>query len=115
MTDADSLLATLSQSSAAMVAIIGGFLVSRLVALSSEREGIKRQLKAARERLSLYEAEYEPIHQERLEGSIERMEGWLLDRLTNDGQVTTDIPTSELVDAPRGSSVEEMLPYAEQF
>lgn len=34
MQDPNALLTTLSQSSAVMVAIIGGFLVSRLVALS---------------------------------------------------------------------------------
>jgi hypothetical protein len=44
MIDEGSLLATLAQSSAAVVAIVGGFLVSRLVQLSSEREGLRRQL-----------------------------------------------------------------------
>jgi hypothetical protein len=33
---------TLAESAAAIVAIVGGFLVSRLVALSSEREGLRR-------------------------------------------------------------------------
>lgn len=38
------LLSSLAQSTAAVVAIVGGFLVSRLVQLSSEREGLRRQL-----------------------------------------------------------------------
>lgn len=115
MQDVNSLLSTLSQSAAAMVAIIGGFLVSRLVALSSEREGIARQLKAAKQRLTLHRAEYEPAHEYRLKNSISTMEGWLLDELTGDWDRLKDKATAELVEVPRGSSLEEMLPYAEKF
>jgi hypothetical protein len=41
--DPDWLLSTAAQSAAALVAIIGGLLVSRLVALSVERESLQRQ------------------------------------------------------------------------
>lgn len=41
--DPNWLLSTEAQSAAALVAIIGGFLVSRLVSLSSEREGLRRR------------------------------------------------------------------------
>jgi hypothetical protein len=44
MIDEGSLLGTLAQSAASVVATVGGFLVSRLVQLSSEREGLRRQL-----------------------------------------------------------------------
>ncbi|SDK55035.1 hypothetical protein SAMN05428985_104462 [Nocardioides sp. YR527] len=98
-----------------MVAIIGGFLVSRLVALSSEREGIARQLKAAEQRLVLHRAEYEPAHEYRLGNSIETMEEWLLDKLIDERLESEGKGTAELVDVPRGSSLEEMLPYAEEL
>lgn len=43
MTDPNWLLATMAQSAAALVAIVGGFLVSRVVTLSSERQGLERR------------------------------------------------------------------------
>ena len=43
MTDPSWLLSTMAQSAAALVAIVGGFLVSRVVALSSERQGLERR------------------------------------------------------------------------
>ena len=43
MSDPNWLLSTLAQSTAAVVAIVGGFLVSRLVQLSSEKEGLRRR------------------------------------------------------------------------
>jgi hypothetical protein len=42
-TDPNWLLSTLSQSAAAVVAIVGGFLVSRVVSLSAERNGLTRR------------------------------------------------------------------------
>lgn len=110
--DSSALLATLSQSAAAMVAIIGGFLVSRLVVISSEREGLKRQLKAARERLKVHRADYEPAHEYRLNNSIATMEGWLREKLIDERVDSKDLPIEDLVDVPRGSNLEEMLPYA---
>ena len=43
MTDPNWLLATMAQSAAALVAIVGGFLVSRVVTLASEREGLEQR------------------------------------------------------------------------
>ena len=45
MTEPSWLLATMAQSAAAVVAIVGGFLVSRVVALSSERQGLERRVR----------------------------------------------------------------------
>lgn len=42
--DPNWLLSTTAQSAAALVAIIGGFLVSRLVAISTTRQGLKQRL-----------------------------------------------------------------------
>lgn len=117
MDDSTSLLATLAQSSAAMVAIIGGFLVSRLVALSSEREGIKRQRQAAQERLSLYRADYAPVHKHRLDNSVRAMREDLLERLIDDRETSKDQSLEELIEmdgVPRGSSMEELLPFAQE-
>ncbi|CAM4102815.1 hypothetical protein [Mesobacillus thioparans] len=43
--DLNNLIATIITSTAALVAIIGGFLVSRVVSISSEQNGIKRKLR----------------------------------------------------------------------
>ena len=40
----------MAQSAAAMVAIIGGFLVSRVITLSTEQRGLDRRLREIRER-----------------------------------------------------------------
>ena len=45
VTDPNWLLATMAQSAAALVAIIGGFLVSRVITLSTERRGLDRRLR----------------------------------------------------------------------
>ena len=49
MTDPNWLLATMAQSAAALVAIIGGFLVSRVITLSTERRGLDRRVREMRE------------------------------------------------------------------
>lgn len=43
MTDPNWLLATMAQSAAAMVAVIGGFLVSRIITLTVERQSLDRR------------------------------------------------------------------------
>ena len=105
--DGSVLLATLAQSAAAVVAIIGGFLVSRLVALSSEREGLRRQRAAAEAHLLSVAADYEAAHEYRLGNSIDKFEGWALDCLVDE-----DFDEAELFRnrVPRGSSEDEMRP-----
>lgn len=113
MDSPNDLLATLTQSSAVMVAIIGGFLVSRLVALSSEREGLRRQLRGAEDRLRLLEADYEEAHQHRLGWSQTYFEDLVLDKLIEEGYDDFEDLVEENV--PRGSSLEEILPYAQEL
>lgn len=110
MPDPSALLSTLSQSTAVMVAIIGGFLVSRLVALSSEREGLRRQLRAARERQRLLRDDYEPAHEYRVEWSRSYFDDLALDELVESPNADIDELVADNV--PRGSSVEEITPYA---
>lgn len=112
MFDPNPLLSTLSQSSAAMVAIIGGFLVSKLVAISSEREGLKRQLKSARQQLRRVQAGYDDAYIYRLQNSKDTFSDWITDDLVNAGLNEVNYTTLTSGNIPRGSSVEEMLPYA---
>jgi hypothetical protein len=113
--DEGSLLATLAQSSAAVVAIVGGFLVSRLVQLSSEREGLRRQLGRAQDDLQHVTASYNEAHQDRLYGSQESFYDWVIDDL-----IRVDLATfnrDELLEqnVPRGSSIDEMGPYLDDL
>ncbi len=112
MSDPSSLLSTLSQSSAAMVAIIGGFLVSKLVAISSEREALKRQLKSARQRLKHVQPAYDEAYRYRLENSKDTFAGRILDDLVEAGLNEVNYETISAENIPRGSSLSEMLPYA---
>ena len=115
MDSAYTLLATLAQSSAAIVAIVGGFLVSRLVALSSEREGIRRQLRAAIDREALAKSEYEPIHHQRLENSKSQFYDAVLEKLIEAEGKEADLDALTEEHFGRGSSFEELRPYAEEL
>lgn len=115
MIDEGSLLATLAQSAAAVVAIVGGFLVSRLVQLSSEREGLRRQLNRAQDELRHVAASYDEAHKYRLTNSRRDFYGWVIDDLIKADPGTLD--RNALLDGniPRGSSAEEMAPYLEEL
>ncbi len=105
-------LSTISQASAAMVAIIGGFLVSRLVALSSEREGLLRQLHAENVTLSSALKRYKRVHGDRLSDSIERFYGWVIDDMVVNKGDLGKLPALIDQNIPRGSSVTELNNYA---
>lgn len=110
MADPNWLLSTLAQSTAAVVAIVGGFLVSRLVQLSSEREGLRRRLTHARDELQHVDELFAAAHSYRLENSKETFRGWVLDDLVKQGG---DFDPEAFLDEniPRGSSIEEMEEY----
>ena len=112
MSDPNALLSTLSQSSAAMVAIIGGFLVSKLVAISSEREALKRQLKTARQHLKHIQPAYDDAYRYRLGNSKDTFSGLIQEELVDAGLNEVDYEALATENIPRGSSVEEMLPFA---
>jgi hypothetical protein len=111
MSDPGSLLATLAQSSAAIVAIVGGFLVSRLVQLSSEREGLRRQLVRARDELSHVTASYNEAHEYRLANSVHTFRDWVTDKVVDADPAKLDRAALLEDNIPRGSSAEEMAPY----
>jgi hypothetical protein len=98
-------------ASATLVAIIGGLLVSRLVGLSADRDGIERRLRELGARLSHAKAEHDRIHEERIAVSLD----WFVNHHLEDfvarrGDV--DIPAAIDDFCPRGSSFEEMEPVA---
>lgn len=105
--DANTLLATLAQSTAAVVAIIGGFLVSRLVALSSEQEGLRRQKVTAQAHLQAVDADYQASHDVRRECSAADFEDRVLSDVVS-GSFDRETLLRDRV--PRGSSPEEMRP-----
>ena len=115
MIDEGSLLGTLAQSSAAVIAIVGGFLVSRLVQLSSEREGLRRQLNRAQDELRHVATSYDEAHEYRLANSWQDLYGWVIDDLIKADPATLD--GDMLLDGkiPRGSSAEEMAPYLNEL
>jgi len=53
--DLNNLLSTTINSTSALVAIIGGFLVSRVISLSSEQNSIKRRLREINNEISAKE------------------------------------------------------------
>jgi hypothetical protein len=114
MIDEGSLLGTLAQSAAAVVAIVGGFLVSRLVQLSSEREGLRRQLVRAQDELKHVAALYDKAHEYRQANSRRDFYGWVINDLIKAGPATLD--RGALLDRiPRGSSAEEIAPYLDDL
>jgi hypothetical protein len=113
-TDPNWLPSTLAQATAVLVAIIGGFLVSRLVSLSSERGALVHRRSELAERLKLAQEELDNVHSERLAVSKK----WFREQNLNDivnarGEVDIDAVLAEFI--PRGSNEEEMRPYAEEL
>jgi len=114
MSDPNWLLSTLAQSTAAIVAIIGGFLVSRLVQLSSEKEGLRRRLADAEGELQHVERLYEDAHAYRLENSQAAFFDDVLEDLV---KADEDLDLEELINnnIPRGSSRQEMSDYLDSL
>ena len=75
LTDPNWLLATMAQSAAAMVAVIGGFLVSRVITLSAERRGLGRRVREIRETAQEKEGVLREVRQNRQDTSW----SWFLD------------------------------------
>ncbi|MHB0928154.1 MAG: hypothetical protein ACYC3W_04415 [Candidatus Nanopelagicales bacterium] len=63
-TDPNWLYSSTAQSTAALVAIVGGFIVSRVISLSSDRAGFLRRLQEATSMLAMADQEAEAIARE---------------------------------------------------
>lgn len=114
--DPDWLLSSTVQMAGVLVAIVGGFLVSRLVTMSAERGAIIQRRQHRDALREIKQAEYDDVHAERLEVSIE----WFVDHhkeelLTQLLEQKDAADVESLLDdfIPRGSSLEEMRPVAE--
>jgi hypothetical protein len=110
MSNPNAFLSTLAESAAAIVAIVGGFLVSRLVALSSERDGLRRQLAQVEIQRQNLTTAYEDTHEQRLHGSQRTFGDWVVADIVEAAPNEPDRATL-LEKIPRGSSVEEMSSY----
>jgi hypothetical protein len=75
MDNANWLLSALAQTAGALVAIVGGFLVSRLVGLSSQRNGLLARVAALKKRLEAAD------HKE--SAAREELVGWEKDLLAS--------------------------------
>jgi hypothetical protein len=117
MNDPGSLLSTLAQSTAVFVAIVGGFLVSRLVAISSERDGLRRRYKETRDQLKhvTNTNDFREAHAYRLRNSQNDFRRWVLDELVGVAAESVDREALLTDKIPRGSSRKEMAPYLEDL
>jgi hypothetical protein len=112
--DPDWLLSSTVQSAAVLVAIVGGFLVSRLVTLSAERGAIL-QRRQQRDRLrEIRQTEYDEVHADRVAVSTK----WFVDHhkdqlLEARGRADIESLLEDFI--PRGSSYQEMRPVAENL
>ncbi len=108
--DPSTLLSALSQASAVLVAIIGGFLVSRLVAISSEREGIRRLLEAAAGRIEHIDSDLNEAHRTRLDRAESYLYEVAVEKLLEDPSLDLDALIRDRL--LRGTTEDELKPYA---
>jgi hypothetical protein len=113
MADPNWLLNTTATSSAALVAIVGGLLVSRVVALRSDREGLRRrsqeldaQVKALSEQL--HEVGEELLRRDAVDFIHEAAE----ELIGSEGDVDLDVLMRH--HDPRDRSADELRPFVEE-
>jgi hypothetical protein len=112
--DPSWLPSTVAQSTAALVAIVGGFMVSRFISIDSEMAGARRRLEEAQER---YDATLE--RKARAEEALTRRTAreFLTDHQRIDSLLSSDgTPTAEqlLDEEDCGLSVEQLRPHLEE-
>jgi hypothetical protein len=114
--DPNWLLSTTAMSAAALVAIVGGFLISRVVALVTESHGLDRRILELTRRLDLKRYQLGEVTTERQAVC----EDWFDDAHLKE-YIATRGEDESLVDRslrdwlPRGSTSKEMQPYAESL
>lgn len=112
MNDPNWLLSTTAQSAAALVAIVGGFLVSRVVALASERNSLEQRQGELKSRLRLTKGELEVAHEERLAVSKDWFEEHHLTSYVDARGGDDAFRAESLKWIPRGSNDDEMGEFA---
>jgi hypothetical protein len=71
MQDINWLLSTIVQSAAAFVAIVGGFVISRLLALSAEKGGLQNRIRDLDLQLKIKDQQIQPLQKRRLDWEAE--------------------------------------------
>lgn len=93
MVDANWLFSACAQTAGALVAILGGFIVSRLVSLSSQRNGLRSRLREVVRREELAKASHKSAQ--------ERLQRWKGEKFVAD-------VLPELIDTQGGVALEEL-------
>lgn len=117
--DASTLLGTIAQCSATIVAIIAGFLVSRLVGLSSEKESLEAKLKRAQDKqvvldrqLKQYRDVMEVLWKEQMQPWVVEAYAKYREGLLNKPFVSTTAEQTDLILAnscPRDAEVSDIF------
>lgn len=114
VTDPNWLLSTTAQSAAALVAIVGGFLVSRLVSLASDRLTLERRLDELQGHLEIESVRLEVVRESRRAVSEEWLEDLALTEIVSKmGKISVDEVLAEFV--PRGATRDEMSAAADDL
>ena len=111
MIDPSWLLSAVMQSTAALVAIVGGLVVSRLLSLAAERSTLERQIAMLNGRMDQASREAERLRSEMVAGDAAKaIDDWL-DVLLKSGN--PDLPNEELLEVrnPGGWLVEDYEPH----
>lgn len=109
--DPSWLLAAVMQSTAALVAIVGGLVVSRLLSLAAERSTLERQIAMLNGRMNQASREAERLRSEMVAADAAKaIDDWL-DALLKSGK--PDLPNEELLEVrnPGGWLVEDYEPH----
>jgi hypothetical protein len=113
MTDPNWLLSTIAQSGAALVAIIGGFLISRVVSLAARRDAQAHLRHDLATRLDVARTHHEGLRSERLAVSEDWFIDHCLDVLGHTGKLDADEVLEDFI--PLGSDETEMGPVANRL
>lgn len=110
--DLNTLISTIITATAALVAIIGGFLISRVITLSSEQTGIKRRLKEINNEVIAKEEMLNRLEQTLLdEDGVDFIEG-NYEELAFNRKTIEDLLEAEDF---RGRTSEELQPYYDEL
>lgn len=94
--DPSTLYAATAAAAGALVAIMGGFLISRVVGLLAQRDGLRSRRGELGQRLELAEKELSPIYTERLGVSVDWFDKAHLDEIIEQrGQIDIEAMTQE--------------------
>ncbi len=111
--DSAPLLSTLVQSSAALVAIIAGLLVARLVALVGERVALERRIKELEEIKTQRQSELDSVRQMRFDDDVDDFIDSIFDSYFRDPNKPFEKYYLEWDSDSR--TADELRPYFDQF